>query len=63
MTTNAEYQRRERSRRQMAGDVFIHVPVSPKAKAQLVTLTSQLNLTQRAVIEMLIDAGHKEMLK
>jgi hypothetical protein len=47
----------------MAGDVFIHVPVSPKAKAQLVTLTSRLNLTQRALIEMLLDVAEKESLK
>lgn len=63
MTSNAEYQRRERVRRKEQGDVFIHVAVSKKAKSQLDSLTASMNLTQRALIEMLLDAGHKEMLK
>lgn len=63
MLSPAENQSRERARRKADGDVFIHVPISAKAKAQLVALTRGLNLTQRAVIELLLDAGHKEMLK
>ena len=63
MTTNAEYQRRERVRRKEQGDVFIHVAVSKKAKSQLDSLAASMNLTQRGLIEMLLDVAHKELLK
>ncbi len=60
--TAAEYQAIRREKVKASGDMFLHVQVSPKAKAKLTALSTGLKLTHRAVIEMLLDAGHKELL-
>ncbi len=61
--TDAEYQSARRARLKASGDVYLHVPISRKSKSELIVLSKGLKLTHRAVIEMLIDVGHKEMLK
>ena len=58
--TAAEYQATRRAKVRESGDVFLHVPISARAKSQLVCIAARKGLTHRAVIEMLLDAGHKE---
>ena len=59
MKTNAERQKAYRSRQEST----LHIPISAKAKLQLVSIAARKGITQRAVIEMLLDVAENESLK
>ncbi len=61
--SDREYQATHAAKLKAAGDVYLHVPISARAKSQLVSIAARKGFTHRAVIEMLLDAGHKEILK
>lgn len=62
MTENSKRQATFRSRQKAAGLSILHVAIAPHSKLQLLALSESLHLTHRAVIELLLDAGHKKLL-
>lgn len=59
MKTNAERQKSYRSRQ----PAMLRVPISAKAKLQLVSIAARKGFTHRAVIEWLLDRAEKEIFK